>query len=194
MDWKEVAAQVSQFAPAIGALLAPLTGGVSVVAGGAIGALGKILGKKEGDTIEPQEVLDYIGTNPDWKLKFMQEDHAFVLALKDKEIAKYKAETERIDRELNDTKDARARDALFIQQGKPNKRANFMLAGVFGALVLIGCAYVFGTLSNEAKDFLSLCGGFLLRDLATAFSFEFGSTRSNDQTIQLLSKAEPIRS
>lgn len=89
---------------------------------------------------------------------------------------------------LTDVQSARARDMVFIEKGKTNTRANWMLAVTVAGIV--GCVWVM-VAHNLSAD--SAIGGiliFLIGKLVgnweAAFNFEYGTTRGSrtkDDTI-----------
>lgn len=89
---------------------------------------------------------------------------------------------------------ARNRDSLFISAGKTNWRANIMLSMAFVAVIIV--AYL---LTEKHVDgatavggFLLTAGGMFLRNISTAFDFEFGSSRGQNDAQNLLAQAPAI--
>jgi len=100
VTWQEVAAKVGEWAPAIGAVLAPATGGTSVLIGGAVGALTKALGLSP--DAKPEDILNAFNTDPEARLKAQIAENGFLLAQRGQDIEELKAH-------LQDVQDARRR-------------------------------------------------------------------------------------
>ena len=81
MDWKDIAGKVGEWAPAIGAALAPATGGTSLLLGGAVSALTKYLGLSP--DAKPEEVLTAINVDPDARQKAQNAENEFILKKRD---------------------------------------------------------------------------------------------------------------
>lgn len=93
--------------------------------------------------------------------------------------------------QVDDTKDARARDVAMMQAGYRNSRANAML-GAAGVLVvaILAIAIWKSPLGEFEKGILTLILGRCLGYVDQGFNFEFGTTRSSakkDETIGKLS-------
>ena len=181
MEWKDIAGMVSKAAPALGAVLAPATGGVSAVVGTAIGALAKAFGI-EGE-VTPEVLEKAIATDPEARMKLLLADQDFKLKQKAQEIDELKVY-------LSDIQSARSRDTDIRKSGQLNKRADVMLAGAFISVVVI--AAVLGAGQIEAGSaiggFLLTIGGMFARNIGTAFDFEFGSSRSSIEKTEMMSR------
>ena len=81
---------------------------------------------------------------------------------------------------LGDVQSARKRDTDLAKAGKTNYRADVMVAGAFMAITVIA---VFLIMREEidagVMAFLTTIGGMLMKNISTAFDFEFGSSRSS---------------
>jgi hypothetical protein len=88
MTWKDVAGSIGTLAPAIGAVLAPVTGGASLAIGGAVGALTKAFGLNPDAT--PDQVLQAVNTDPETALKLMLAENDFMLKKRDQDIEELK--------------------------------------------------------------------------------------------------------
>ena len=99
--WQELGSNIVSSAPALGALLAPATGGISALIGSGVGILGRIFGL--GENPDPDALKNAIATDPQAALK---------LSLADKEwqLQMYQAQTDRLKVELDDVKSARERE------------------------------------------------------------------------------------
>lgn len=83
-EWRDVAAKVGEWAPAIGAALAPVTGGSSLLIGGAVGAITKALGLSP--NAKPEEVLNSLNMDPEARLKAQIAENEFLLKKREQEI------------------------------------------------------------------------------------------------------------
>jgi hypothetical protein len=93
---------------------------------------------------------------------------------------------------LLDVQDARKRDSAYVEHGRRNYRADFM---VLISWLLVGAiiwkVWSVPDLDDYAKATITLILGRLLGYIDQVFQFEFGSTRNNrdkDLTIQNLTK------
>ncbi len=183
MDLNDIKKAVSEVAPEAEALLSTL--GLPGMAGAAgLKMLTSVFGIDEKST--PDQVIDAIKADPQAVLKLQ-------LADKDAQVKKRDQDIQQLQMEISDTQDARKRDSIFIAQGKPNWRADLMLIFSYGILIGIGVAYFTKALPPETQNFFMLTAGYMLREITTAFSFEFGASRGNDQAIQLLAQSDPIK-
>ena len=89
---------------------------------------------------------------------------------------------------------ARARDTEIIKQGKENYRADIMLFMAFVAVIAIAGLLALGKVDGATAvgGFLLTIGGMFARNIGTAFDFEFGSSRGQQHTTELLSQAPAI--
>ena len=128
----------------------------------------------------------------------------------DQFIARLQEDTKQYQIEVDDRKDARARDlrirelelTLAAKQGtdevpwwRQNARANIMIALAF-AYAIGGMAFVFIFIEDLSKPgsvavltFLTTSMGNVLGMLGTAFNFEFGSSRGSSAKDDTISKA-----
>lgn len=88
MEWAEVGKYIGKWAPALGAILAPATGGVSAVIGSGIGILTKVLGCSP--DAKPEEVMQLLTTDPEVRLKMMIAENEFKLKQRDQDIEEMK--------------------------------------------------------------------------------------------------------
>lgn len=81
-----------------------------------------------------------------------------------------------------DKDSARKRDIEFIKSGRKNWRAEFLV--IFSALLLVAILGVvtLTELNEYAKGMFTMLAGFVTNQLANVFSFEFGTTRKEDET------------
>lgn len=181
-DWlskvKDIGGSIAQYAPALGAALAPVTGGMSLIIGSGIGILGKAFGL--GDKPDPDALKNAIATDPQAALK---------LALADKEwqLQMYQAQTERLKVEIDDIKSAREREVNV--KDFTNRILAYSVVGAF--LAMVG-----GTLLGYAKVDSVLAGtlvGYLSAKCEQILAYYFGSSRGSQQKTELLARAEPIK-
>jgi len=170
MDFKDVAKMVIDAAPGLGAALAPITGGASLGVGVALKALGSVFGL--GDDAKPEQIAAAIQGDPDAVFKMKVAEQNFILEMR-------KADQAELASILADKANARCRDVAIRQTGKPNMRADVMLAGAFISIIVIAAMLALGEIdaASGIGGFLITAGGLLLKDIGTALDFEFGSSR-----------------
>ena len=181
-DWlskvKDIGGSIATYAPALGAALAPVTGGMSAVIGSGIGILGKVFGL--GDKPDPDALKNAIATDPQAALK---------LALADKEwqLQMYQAETDRLKVQIDDIKSAREREVAV--KDFTNRILAYSVVGAF--LAMVG-----GTLLGYAKVDSVLAGtlvGYLSAKCEQILAYYFGSSKGSQEKTLLLSRAEPVK-
>lgn len=94
---------------------------------------------------------------------------------------------------LDDTKDARKRDAVFLQAGTRNYRADSMYVLAVLVIGFLVWAVLKSNLDEYAKGIITLVLGRFLGYLDNIYNFEFGTTRGSknkDDTIKTLSEKE----
>ena len=164
--WKTVGDGIVQYAPTLGALLAPATGGISAAVGGGIAILGKIFGL--GPSPNPDALKEAIAADPQAALKLSLAEQQFQLEM-------YKAETERIDGQLKDVQSARTRQ---IEHEKVTGEADtnlYVLAWVIiiGFFLLTGILLYFSFQGREVSDGSGTLF-MLLGTMATCFGMVIG--------------------
>jgi hypothetical protein len=81
---------------------------------------------------------------------------------------------------LGDVQNARARDIELQKAGKTNVRADAMVVSAFVALITISVFMIVKTdVSVGVMSFLTTIGGMLMKNISTAFDFEYGSSRGS---------------
>lgn len=81
---------------------------------------------------------------------------------------------------LGDRQDARTRDIELTKAGKINYRADVMVVAAFVAVVVIAAFLITkDKVDTGVLAFLTTVGGMLMKNISTAFDFEFGSSRSS---------------
>ncbi len=81
---------------------------------------------------------------------------------------------------LDDRADARERDVEMTKAGRINWRADAMVIVAFLAVTVI-CIFLIltNTVNPAVLTFLTTIGGMMMKNISTAFDFEFGSSRSS---------------
>lgn len=186
MDWKDIAGKVSEWAPAIGAALAPVTGGTSALIGGAVGALTKALGVSP--DAKPEEVLAAITTDPEARLKAQIAENEFLLKQREQDVKE-------LEIRLADLSNARQRQTEHEKiTGKADKNL-YALAwlGVLGYLALIIYLISFG-LPKMTVELALMVGnliGIVGAKYSGIFDYFFGSSKgSADKAAQLAGMME----
>jgi hypothetical protein len=145
-------------------------------------------GEVAGKVVEIAQTITGAET-PEAAVAAIQADPAKMLEF---QLAMESMKLERDKAYLNDTQDARRRDAELAKSGIVNYRANVIAACAI--LIVLICLFVV-ILNSEANDFVKGIVGLILgRALGWVeqiFSFEFGTTRTSkdkDNTISNLTK------
>lgn len=144
------------------------------------------IAKKVAGTDDPDEAKAAIERDPNLALQFQI---AVMASRADLQKMFYADVADERAKAAEDIKNARARDIEMIHAGASNWRATTMLALAYGGLItisLILASHMFLGLDpgGIVTGFLCTIGGALLRNIGTAFDFEFGSSRSSrDKTI-----------
>jgi len=183
-------------APAILSALAP------IVAEAAPKLLGAITGSERVETTT-RAVVGAIGAGAGFPIRSL-EDADRAVALYRAEPARFEAVASELrqleDAYLRDMQDARRRDLeIRRMSGGENRRADYLLAGVFGMLVLcLGGSVALAVwveaetpLLQAATGLLGTAVGFLLRGVSSALDFEFGSSRGSKDKGEQIAAALP---
>lgn len=89
-------------------------------------------------------------------------------------------EQEELKAYLGDRQSARSRDVELARAGEHNWRADAMVIGAFVAVTVIAVFLIMtDELSEAVLGFVTTIGGMLMKNISTAFDFEFGSSRSS---------------
>lgn len=126
----------------------------------------------------PEEALQALRANAELAQQF---NLAVLAADKDLELAY-----------LQDRQSARDRDMAFIKAGRPNTRADVMVAGAVLGLIacLVSLIWFRQGLPGEAVGIISTVAGIFGACLRDAFQFEFGSSRGSREKDDLLAKLQ----
>jgi zinc transporter ZupT len=172
MEWKDIGSLIGKTAPALGALLAPVTGGASLAIGGMIGSL---LGTEP----TPTAIAKAIEANPELALK-----------LKELDIRISEMNHEEKMSLINDIKDARDMQKVALNQGDIfSKRFIYYFAiGITSISFLYIFLVTFVPIPKDNVRFADTVLGFLLGiGLAQIFNFFYGSSKSSsDKTEHLM--------
>jgi hypothetical protein len=176
MDWKDIASKVASAAPAIGAALAPATGGVSALAGTAIGVLAKVLGVEE----NPQAVNDVLESAAgnsqamaEIRLKLKIADNEFLLKQRDQDI-------EELRLRLTDVQSARRRQVEHEKTtGQVDKFFYVLATWSVASPVALLAFLIYHGLPKMVPEVALLIGGFIgviIGEYKTVMSYFFGSS------------------
>jgi hypothetical protein len=123
---------------------------------------------------DPEKAVEAVIADPALQLQFQQ-----ALIAERLEYAKM---------EVEDRKDARARDTVFIKAGRWNFRADLMVLGCVVALCFIVNETAGTAVKPEVLAIFNMAVGALLKMLGDAFAFEFGSSRGSKEKDELLKR------
>ena len=123
---------------------------------------------------DPATALHAVATDPKYHLEMQKR-------LSDERIRFAELEVE-------DRKNARARDGLFITAGRWNFRADLMILGCVVAIIYIINKIAGEAVKPEVLAIFNMAVGALLKMLGDAFAFEFGSSRGSKEKDALLKK------
>lgn len=171
MDWKDIAGKVGEWAPAIGAVLAPATGGTSVLIGGAVGALTKALGLSP--DAKPEDILNAFIVDPEARLKAQIADNGFLLAQRGQDIEELKAR-------LGDVQNARDREVKIVQAtGKRDYSQEILgwviTVGFFTVLVM----RMFIRIPPDQLENVGMLIGALIVAFTTVVAYKYGSSQGS---------------
>jgi hypothetical protein len=159
-----------------GTLMGGPLGGL--LAGKATSWVAKKLGIPEEDTQAIQDAV--AGMNPMQRVEFEADLSKWIIEQQNLMYAK----------ELEDLKDARARDVEFTKSGTRNYRADAITVFAFlGVSTVLWMVWKDPNINEFIKGIVTLVMGRFLGYIDQIFSFEFGSTRSSrskDNTIETL--------
>ena len=175
MDWSKVSEAISETAPAIGALLAPATGGVSVIVGGIIA---EILGTGN----EPDKVLQALKNNPDAliKIKQLESDERIKKMQIEIDLKRIEADTEKAY--LGDKSSARGREIEIT------KATGFLNAPLYvlAAVITLGFfGFTAGLMissldkTNGTYDIVLMLAGALAARFGTVVDYFFGASKTS---------------
>lgn len=178
MDWKNLVATV---APTLGGML---LGPQSALA---IKLLTKAILPEEAPTAEENEarIAEALttGATPEIRLRLLDLEAQLARQKHEEALA-----------ELQDLRDARARDAAMAARGVPNVRANWMLAASYAIVfALLYMVWKTAGIDEYTKGLVTLLLGRALGWIDQAQNFEWGTTRlsrAKDDTIDRLSRKE----
>jgi hypothetical protein len=182
---KEIAAQLGQWAPAIGTALAGVTGGISAPIGIALGALAKVFGLPEDS--KPDDILNAITADPQARLKIMQAENEFKVKMAEIKI-------QELGLHLDDSQDARK---MRVEHEKVTGKGDLNLyilawvvvAGFFG-LVL---ALLNIELPKDQNGVVFMLFGSLATGFGQVLQFFFGSSKGSTDKTELLARAPAIK-
>ena len=176
--WRDIGERIVNYAPALGAALAPATGGVSAIVGTGIAVLGKIFGL--GDSPSPDALKNAIAQDPQAALKLALADREF-------QLAEYRAETDRLKVLLDDTNSAREREKIV---------KDYVNRNIAYAIILAFIGVVAFTLAGFVKVESVLAGtliGYLSAKAEQVLAYYFGSSKGSAEKTNLLARAEAIK-
>lgn len=163
-DWKGLAGKIAEVAPTIGAVLAPATGGGSVVVGAAIGAIGRALGLPEGAS--PQEVDAALAkATPDQLLALKKADQEFQLQMK-------KLDVDLVKIAADDRDSARKREAA-TNDWTPRILAAF----VVGLYIYVQWLLLNRVIAEDMREIAMRALGTLDGALMLVLSYYFGASQ-----------------
>lgn len=92
--WKQIGDSIVQYAPTLGGVLAPVTGGISAVVGAAVGLLGKAFGL--GENPAPEALQQAIAADPQAALKLAMAERDFTIQMAKIEMDELKAKLDSV--------------------------------------------------------------------------------------------------
>jgi hypothetical protein len=171
---------LAQLAGAAAPLIGQIMGGKAATAGKMVGDIAKVVtGVDDADS-----AVEVLRANPEKALEF---EKAVLAAEGELKALMIKDMANQRETELEDVKDARARDIALRKVGDgTNTRANTMIlcaAALLAYIVYAISTTPEGALPTEVVGLYNLMAGWILKMLSDAFAFEFGSSKgSKDKT------------
>jgi len=181
MDWKELAAKLTELAPAFGSLFGPIGAGV----GTAISVLAKAFGLQP--NAKPEEIYEAVKADSEAHLKLIIAENEFKLKQREQDIDELKAR-------LTDVQSARAREVELVKTTGKREANQYILAwtvilGFFGLIV----ALMKITPPQGATEVVYMLFGALATGFITVLQYFFGSSKGSSEKTTLLARAEPIK-
>jgi hypothetical protein len=165
-----IAAKLLPFASAVPEVMRAFGGNKNAEAAERmIGAAKALTGQSD-----PERAVDAVLADPALQLEFQ------------KTLSNERSEFARL--EVEDRKDARARDREFIKVGRWNFRADLMILACVVALIFVVNKVAGDAVKPEVLAIYNMAIGALLKMLGDAFAFEFGSSRGSKEKDELLAK------
>ena len=187
MDWKSLLGPLTAMgAPVLGKIIGSI---IPIPGGELIGeAAGRMLASALGVDPTPEAVNTALTTSSaDIILAKVKAAEAEAVAkwpaLAEMAKAQAEADTEMFQAQIDDTKNARARDISIRSAGGTNVRANVMLIGAFLSLllILVGLFFYRESIPEGIAAIMNASCGVILGMISQAFSFEFGSSRGSTE-------------
>ena len=167
MDWKELAAKLTDLAPAFGSLFGPIGAGV----GTAISVLAKAFGLQP--NAKPEEIYEAIKADPEAHLKFIIADNEFKLKQREQDIDELKAR-------LGDVQSARSREVELVKTTGKREANQYILAWtvIIGFFCLIA-ALMRTSLPAGVSEVTFMLFGALATGFGTVLNYFFGSSKGS---------------
>ena len=180
MEFKDIAKQVIGAAPALGAALAPFTGGASAGVGIAVKALGSVFGL--GEDAKPEQIAQAIAVDPDAQLKLVVAEQNYKLECKRLEGEAEKAR-------LADVQSARQADTEKTKATGSRDVNLYVLAWtiIAGFFFLMGIL-LFIKIPEDSTGVIFMLFGALAAGFGQVLQFFFGSSKSSADKSELLAK------
>ena len=194
MDWKDVASKIFKVAPVLGTLLAPVTCGASVAAGGIISMIGSLFGLTPEETT-PDKINQLIEQDPQVLLKFKEFEMKHKERLEELIIEKEKVKIEEQKNYLQDTQSARQRQVESEKvTGKKDVNlyalAWLFITGYFLTTIIITTLAFTNNVPIQMPNYIIFLLGNLFGTLTTGvigiIQYFYGSSKgSADKTITM---------
>ena len=194
MDWKDVAGKIAKAAPVLGTLLAPVTGGASIAAGGIISMVGSLFGLTPEETT-PDRINQLIEQDPEVLVKFKEFEMKHKERLEELLIEKEKVKIEEQKIYLQDTQSARQRQ-VDSEKVTGKKDTNLYalawvyIGGYFITMISMTVLAFTNTVPLSMPDYMIFLLGNLFGTLTTGviaiIQYFFGSSKgSADKTVTM---------
>ena len=165
-------------APTLAGVLGSAAGGPLV--GAAVKTLGeKLLGKSDATVTEVEDAVAALP--PDKLVELRTIDTAFKIRMTE---LGYRPQ----ELEIEDRKDARARDAEFIKAGRRNERGDNLAYLAVGGLLLAALLLFLVDISQSQKEVLIFILGVLSKIVGDVYAFEFGSSKGEQKKDNAMTK------
>lgn len=180
MEFKDIAKQVINAAPALGAALAPFTGGASAGVGIAVKALGSVFGLGEDAT--PEKIAQAIAADPDAHLKLVVAEQNYKLECK-------RMEGEAENARLADVQSARQADTEKTKVTGSRDINLYALAWMVVILfyVLVGMM-IFRVVPDANLGPVNQLFGAMAAGFGMVLQFFFGSSKSSADKNEMLAR------
>lgn len=183
MDWTDVGEALAGVAPGLANALLPGIGGPAVAL--IEKALGVAPGVFAGNPAAAAQAIQ--AATPEQIVALQHAQNELPLATMANEM-------DALEAQLADVQSARARDVALAQAGRKNSRPTVMLIGAYLSVIVVAALLATGKVdaATAVGGFLIAVGTMFVNKIATAFDYEYGSSRGSEAKTALMAAQLPL--